>query len=307
VRAFAEYIRKKQWQGGAALTKARQTINARYGISPEDSARFEITNMIGILVNTAPATFWMIMHAYSHPGLLDDLRKEVGGILHVSSDLDGEGPVRTLDISLLKTKCPLLFSTYQEMLKHHSSNASVRYVMQDTLLADKYLLKKDGIIQMPSQVMHADTEIWGPTAKEFDPRRFMKPEIKESNGGMGGVGGVPEKQAKQHPAAFRAFGGGTTLCPGRFFATTEIMSVVAMFLLRFDLAPVGGGMEMGGKGGEGKLILPTQVENSLATSIQAPLKDVRVRVGRRKGGEWEGGRWGFARSECKEGWGLRSG
>jgi len=298
VRAFAEYIRNGHWHGGAAVAKVRQVLNAKYGISPEDSARFEITNMIGILVNTAPAAFWLIMHVYSHPGLLEDLRKEVEGILHVSSEVDSGGVVRTLDISLLKTSCPLLFSTYQELLRIHSSNASVRWVMQDTLLADKYLLKKDGIIQMPSKVMHEDMEIWGPTAAVFDPRRFVKVDSNskpDAKGGVGGAGAVGEKTQKQHPAAFRAFGGGSTLCPGRFFATTEIMSVVAMFLLRFDLAPVGG-----------NLSLPTQVGNSLATSIQAPTRDVRVRV-RRRGGKWEGGRWRFVRSESKEIWGLRSG
>ncbi|MCJ1247982.1 hypothetical protein MMC30_005197 [Trapelia coarctata] len=301
VRAFTEYIRKGHWNGGAALAKVRQVINAKYGITPEDSARFEVTNVIGILVNTAPATFWLIMHACSHPGLLEDLRKEVEGVLHVSRRGDNGTVVRTLDISLLKTRCPLLLSTYQELLRHHSSNASVRWVMQDTLLADKYLLKKDGIIQMPSKVMHADTEIWGPTAAEFDPRRFIKvdPTIKEEiNGGVSGMGAVgekAEKAPKQHPASFRAFGGGSTLCPGRFFATTEIMSVVAMFLLRFDIEPVGGR----------ELVLPTQVGNSLATSIQAPTTDVRVRV-RRRGG-WEGGRWGLVRTESKEVWGLRSG
>lgn len=111
---------------------------------------------------------------------------------------------------------------------------------------------------------------------------------------MRGVGGPPEKPTRLHPAAFRAFGGGATLCPGRFFATTEIVSVVAMFLLRFGLAPGAGGTS---------LVLPTRVESSLTTSIQAPVEDVTVRVSGRRGREWRGGRWAFGRRECKVAWG----
>lgn len=40
--------------------------------------------------------------------------------------------------------------------------------------------------------------------------------------------------------AFRAFGGGATLCPGRHFASTEILAFVSVMLLRFDIKPVSG-------------------------------------------------------------------
>lgn len=181
----------------------------------------------------------------------------------------------------------------------------MRYVTRGTLLAGKYLLRKDGVVRMPRQVIHADVAVWGPSAREFDPRRFVKPEAKGSKeatdevlGGVGGGGGVrvvsraPEKPTKLHPAAFRAFGGGSTLCPGRFFATTEIVSVAAMFLLRFDSAPGAGGTVAGGT-----LVLPTRVWRSLTTSIQAPVEDVTVRVSRR-GREWRGGRWVVGRRGC---------
>jgi cytochrome P450 len=39
---------------------------------------------------------------------------------------------------------------------------------------------------------------------------------------------------------FRVFGGGKTLCPGRHFATNEVLAVVAMFIVRLDMTPVGG-------------------------------------------------------------------
>ncbi|KAI4114384.1 MAG: hypothetical protein LQ338_008016, partial [Usnochroma carphineum] len=40
--------------------------------------------------------------------------------------------------------------------------------------------------------------------------------------------------------AFRAFGGGTTLCPGRQFATTEILATVVTMIMRYDFIPAEG-------------------------------------------------------------------
>ncbi|KAI1779203.1 hypothetical protein F4818DRAFT_403624 [Hypoxylon cercidicola] len=42
------------------------------------------------------------------------------------------------------------------------------------------------------------------------------------------------------PAAFRFFGGGSVLYPGRYFVSTEVIPCAALLLLRFDLKPVGG-------------------------------------------------------------------
>ena len=82
--------------------------------------------------------------------------------------------------------------------------------------------------------------------------------------------------------ANRTWGGGQTLCPGRFFATAEITSSVALMIARFDLEPIGG------KG----WIWPEKDEYSVATSIHPPKGDVTVRVREREG--WSGDRWKFS-------------
>jgi cytochrome P450 len=43
-----------------------------------------------------------------------------------------------------------------------------------------------------------------------------------------------------HPAAFRGFGGGKTLCPGRHFATNEILLFTALIVHGFDITPLEG-------------------------------------------------------------------
>ncbi|MCJ1287881.1 hypothetical protein MMC26_007233 [Xylographa opegraphella] len=268
------------------MVKVRHENNTKYGISIEDQARFEVSNVFGILVNTAPSTFWTICHIYSSPLLLEDVRKELADILLTEDKPDGGGLVRTMDITKLKVACPLLLSTFQEVLRCLTHGVTARCVLEDTILADRYLLKKDSIIQMPSAVVHSDTDVWGPSAKEFDPRRFMKTHPKG------------DEQAKRHPAAFRAFGGGTTLCPGRHFATTEVVAVVAMLVLRYEIAPLQ-------VDSNGEWLLPKQNTSNVGTSVLPPVSDIKVRITRRKG--WEGGKWAFTRSEEAAKFALSSG
>jgi hypothetical protein len=47
--------------------------------------------------------------------------------------------------------------------------------------------------------------------------------------------------ATRYPASeFRGFGGGHVLCPGRHFASTEVLAFLALLLVRFSMRPVKG-------------------------------------------------------------------
>lgn len=82
------------------------------------------------------------------------------------------------------------------------------------------------MVIMPTRVAHTDESVWGPTANQFDHRRFVK-----SNNSEG----------KRAPAAaFRGFRGGAVLSPGRHFVSTEILAFAALSLVRFDVRPVAG-------------------------------------------------------------------
>jgi cytochrome P450 len=267
-KAFQDYFRLKGHEWGSALIKNRYGLNAEKGLSVEDNARFEIGGGIAMLVNTAPPIFWMLVLVYSNPELLDDIRKEVASIMNTSLDESGE-VVRNLDISNVKSSCPLLASTYQEILRFRSMGASVRLVMEDTLLDGRWLLKKDNLIQMPSRVIHADGSIWGSDVAEFNPRRFLKEEKPKTQNGK-----------RPSPIAFRAFGGGATLCPGRHFATNEILTIVTMFVMRFDMRPV-----------TGDWFLPTTHNTNIVSTMMEPDKDIEVEITLRKG--FEEGSWDF--------------
>ena len=236
-------------------------IQARYSAAtkyPWNQGRLEVSTLLGILVNTIPSSFYMLVQIYSDPALLQDIRDE----LEATSVLDVLGETkRSLCIITMREKCQLLHSTFQELLGLHAQGAGARFVREDTLIDGQYLLKKGMVIQMPMAVMHSDPSIWGPHAQEFQPRRFLK-----QNGG-----GNASKTAL---TAYRLFGGGASMCPGRHFATLEILALTAYMILRFDIVP-----------SHGEWRIPEPEQESLATNVFPPKKDLQVRIIPRQGSD----------------------
>ena len=268
VHALKKYFQNNGHEEGSYLVKALRSATSKYGLSLDDTARFELSDVIAILVNTVPTAFWMLYYIFSDMSLLEDLRHELDATLRTENDMK-DTAWRSIDVNAVKDECPLFASVWQETLRYHANGSSTREVMQDTLLENRYLLKKGSVIQMPSLVVHNDTAVWGPTASQFDAKRFLSTEVKT------------KKDQKQHPSAFRAFGGGVTLCPGRHFAKTEILSLVAMMVMRFEVQPVGGGEWPH---------LPLN-DSDMAAAIVQPGKDVEVEIEPRKG--FENGTWIF--------------
>jgi cytochrome P450 len=157
--------------------------------------------------------------------------------------------------------------------------SSVRLVLEDTIIADQYLLKKGSIVQVPAPAVHTDPRIWGSDVAEFNPRRFAK----SLNGTFveNGSAGAEKKEKQVHPSAFRGFGGGSSLCPGRHFAQIEVLSFTAMLALGYELEPVEGD----------KLMIPKPLEPTLPLSVYKPEKDLMVNIRLREG--LEGVKWVF--------------
>lgn len=259
VQAFVEYYKAGGVEKASALAQKRYQVEADNNVSLEDIARYEVGGSIAVLVNTAPAAFWTLILLHSEPGLLEEIRKEIDACTETATK-DGS-TVKTLDITTLKESCPLLLSSYQEVLRHRSMGTSVREVMEDTYL-DQWLLKKGAMLQMPSRIIHQDAGLWGSNVADFHPRRFL----------------AEEKKNRPRDACFRAFGGGKTLCPGRHFATNEVLAVVAVFIARLDMEPV-----------EGEWKLPSCHNTNVAAVVMEPDTDVEVEIKTRPG--FEGVKW----------------
>ena len=253
--AFEQYFKSfhPKEAHSAALIQSRYAINTKYGLTTWNQGCLEIGILLGILANNIPAMFYLLIHVLADSNLLHDIRKEIEA---VSVDRPGEH-VREIEIMTMREKCVLLHFTWQEVLRLHALGSSVRYVRKDMLLQDKYLLKKGMIVQMPMAVMHSDPS-WCDDVHTFSPRRFLKFSSSAKD--------------KTNSAAYRPFGGGASLCPGRHFVTLEAMAFTATFIMRFDVEPVLGSWK-----------IPGQKQESLATNVFPTDRDIRVRVKERQG------------------------
>lgn len=296
--ALVEYLEAGHARAGAGASRIVQNrvrIAEQYGWGPAATARSELSFLFAGIVNTATTTFWTVLRVFADPALLAVVRAELAdaGALSSSSG-SGSGTdaedstdtkTNTLSVDALKAGCPTLLAVFRECLRLGSDNYSTRLVKADTLLSNRYFLKGDSVVQIAGGVIHADERIWGADADAFNPSRFLSAASSGSGSGSGngeaggGGGGARQKESSSgngiHPAAFRSFGGGKTLCPGRHFATNEILGFVAMVVATFELEAVDGG----------RITVPNKDDKVLPVHILEPkVSDaVKVRVKLRGG------------------------
>lgn len=246
--AMFDYIRKEGYKTASGLVRSRFEHHVeQWGLGLEDFGRGELGNTFAVLGNSTPCALWLLFHILSDNDILADVRKEVSAMVRVNEE-DG---CNSIDLATVRTSCPILLSTFQETLRAHSVNPRVRRVLDDVLLSDQILLKKGSILMIPTPVQHTDTSAWGPDARAFDHMHFAR----------------KAGQRKHDRVAFRSFGGGHVLCPGRHFASTEIMALAALLVLQFDVVPTSNG---------GEWIEPTSKKSPIQAGFAVPDNDIDV-------------------------------
>lgn len=241
VALFQDYFNTHRYEQGSDFIKARFDLGIKHGLSKEDLSRLEITTTVAILSNTVPTAFWMIYHIFSDPEVLADCRHEV---LEVMSSRDRCFP---RDLANIRICCPILHSVLQETLRFHNIGVSARIVMKDHILDNKFYLREGNALVMPTRVQHFDTSLWGEDANYFVYRRFI--------------------DRKSRIGAFRGFGGGNTLCPGRHFASVQVLTFAAMLVSQFDIMPC-----------SGKWVLPSTHGAAIWAAMPKPDYDLTVDI-----------------------------
>jgi cytochrome P450 len=223
-----------------------------------------------LLGNMIPTAFWVLWDIISRPRLVENIREEIEANALYTLEGDSMGNAIELDVTALKTQCPLLLSSYQETQRTRSIHANIRQVIAETLIKspiteNHYYLAKGQYLQMPSGPIHKDPKIWGATASHFDPYRFMNDN-----------GCLPQPKIAD-TYTYLPWGSAPHLCPARQFASTEIMLFVALMVMRFEVSPPFGEQSwetLDSKVGE-------------LVSVMPPQQEVLVDIARRDG--WSGG------------------
>ena len=291
LNGLAEYVREKRYKEASPLIRERIETNLNYGMSERMAGHGELVLMFGILGNAVPSLFWLITLIFSRPELLRQIREEAQKAIGSDSASREGSPItgtaglrRRIAVSSkqIQKACPLLYSCYRETLRYISLLTSPRLVTEDTMLGDKYLLRKGSVVQIAGGVIHYDERIWGADVASFNPYRFLSPE--SGFGSDLGPGDAAQHTALPLPKgvpspAFRAFGGGNVICPGRHFAQSELMATAAVLALGFDIQSAESGV----------LEVPDKDDMRIPLSVMKPVYDPQVRIRRRKG--WEDISW----------------
>lgn len=280
--SFEEYVERNAYddKDSSQLVKNRpKIIRGTYGLSQKMYAWGEVSLLFGALVNTIPSAFWLISSIFEDPEMLRDIRAEVDKCITIPAS---ESKKRVINAMKLRSSCPLFAAAFRETLRLAGSVNINRYVAEDVTVTnaatgETYMLKKGSIVQIASNVIHA-RPFWGPDAASFKPKRFMATGEKARN--EAGSGRAPDPAApfrgpggKIYSSAFRSFGGGNNICPGRHFAQTEILGLASLFVAGFEIRNVG----------SDRYQAPPYEDFKLALGVVKPKTDVDVVISRRKG------------------------
>ncbi|KAJ4254534.1 hypothetical protein NW762_010133 [Fusarium torreyae] len=217
------------YQGGgedgprvSEIVRQRAKLLRGHGFDDDDLAHMEFLLPWVGSTNTIPTSFWLFVRVFTNPDYISRIRDEIESILILKDT--SEGRTATFDVRKLEKDCPFLNAVYQEVLRFYAHPVGNRMVMQDTKIQDaegnKYLLKKGVNVQWPPMVTQSNDTIWGQDADAFRPERFLD---------------VTAQDEKLRRGAILAFGGGRHLCPGRKFALSEILGLVGVIVLGFEV------------------------------------------------------------------------
>lgn len=252
--AFFKYYSNGGHLSASHLVRARYDLDRKYGFGIEDTARFELSICIGLLVNIVPTTFWCLCFIYQRPALLEELRAGLSESITIHEEVGMTS--YHVDFTKILTSFPLLSACIREALRVLSTNAAGRVIMKDTWLDNQYFLKKDSMLLIPSAELHNDPGIWGNDYKNFNPHRWLDTE-----------------REKAPVSAYRAFGGGSWPCPGRNFSSNEMSAALVMIILQYDLSPSAGFWKT------------VKAGFHISTSVRTPQEDIEVDLRCRQGYE----------------------
>jgi hypothetical protein len=244
-------------------TKTLQSTN-----SPDEFAvASNLAVYWGLMVNSNKVIFWMLLRIISTLTLLSRIRQELKPYITITKEGDLER--LRLDADSIMKHCPLFKATFYESLRLYTAGTSYKNVLQDVTLTEStedahtfgkprgqtYHIPAGSFLVIPHATMQMDPRLWEHPSS-FSPERFLVADEKDP------------KKFRADMRHLNAFGGGPSVCKGRYFAEREVMIFVAGFLSLWDFSPASEGWEDPGKYYNG-------------TGSANPKRNVRVRVSKR--------------------------
>ncbi|XP_074528182.1 5-beta-cholestane-3-alpha,7-alpha-diol 12-alpha-hydroxylase-like [Halichoeres trimaculatus] len=180
--------------------------------------------------NVGPSAFWLLFFLMKHPEAMNAVREEVNNVLKESGqEVVHGGPLINVTYDMLM-KMPILDSVLEETLRLSVVLLLFRSVLQDMTIetADGctyHIRKGDSTAAFPYIAIHTDPGIH-PDPHSFKYDRFLNPDRSKKTSFF-----KAGNKVKHYSVPW---GAGATMCPGRFFALTELKQFVFLLMLYFD-------------------------------------------------------------------------
>ena len=124
--------------------------------------------------NTQPIFFWFTTYVYSTPGLVEQLREEIGPYIKLSESQPLE--FKSMDLPGIFANCPRMKACIFETYRMANEATSIRYVARPVTINDgtyKHELKPGMFVSAPHSVIQRDPSIYA-DPDEFIPDRFLE-------------------------------------------------------------------------------------------------------------------------------------
>ncbi|KAM0081036.1 hypothetical protein ACKRZS_006802 [Fusarium odoratissimum] len=243
---------KKDWTSefGTRLMSARQKMFQSVGMTPRGGAALDLGLMWAVNANAIPAGMWILLDILLDKDLKDKVMAEMQ-----PSFIDKS---LSFDIDKLCSG-PLINSIYLETLRLRVASPVGRTSIIPNLKFGKWQFKKGVGMLSSSWVGGHDPDFWNtghvqPGGVEEHPvesfwaERFLVYENDPASGPVRPIASAekPAKRTSEDDRKARStidgtqgywypYGGGTKMCPGRFFAKQELIAAVAVALHAFDI------------------------------------------------------------------------
>ncbi|XP_063781145.1 7-alpha-hydroxycholest-4-en-3-one 12-alpha-hydroxylase-like [Pseudophryne corroboree] len=180
--------------------------------------------------NTGPSCFWLLLYLMKHPEAMEAVSEEVIKVIKETRQevKPGSPPINLTRDMLLKT--PILDSVVEETLRLTAAPVLIRAVKENMNLkmssGKEYAIRKgDRVALFPYTAVQMDPEVH-PEPEKFKYNRFLNDDGTKKNDFY--------KNGKRLKFFTMPWGAGTTICPGRFFATNELKQFVFLMLTYFE-------------------------------------------------------------------------
>ncbi len=231
------------------VRKAHLLANADW-ISEKDRNGNQTGIFWGSLGNTIPTVFWCFFYLLHDPKAVEILRQEIDTYLpkfSLNNDDTNDSLIEEWTPEQLNS-CVYLESVVNETLRLAGAPLITRKCNQETQLVlhdgRSLIVKPNETVAWFAGITHRDPNIF-PEPNKFIFDRFLNKNAEAISG-------------------FIPFGGGKTMCPGRFFAKNEIKICVAVLLRYMEYKLID------------TQIIPIQKPQRVGFGVAPPNQDVTI-------------------------------